>query len=121
MIASQVLDASLNYLVNNTSHVYLCNNFPTTYNEAVNTYMLAVKAGPSFSGPFDDGNGGRYITLDAITDGVATNTGTAAYVVLVDEANSNVLRVKTLDIPEEVTASQPFTTTAMDLGISLVS
>ncbi len=119
MLHSDILDASLQYLIDNTSHVYLCNNHPTTYQEAVDTYMLGYKEGPTFASPDDDGEGGRFVQLEAITDGVAQNTGNVLYVVLVDDSEDKVLHIKILDAPEEVQSGQPFTTTAMTIGIGL--
>jgi hypothetical protein len=78
-----LIDANLNALKNGATQMCLCSAQPTTYAEAVTTYMLALKTGltaGSFTGPVDGDVSGRKITKNAETAIPVTNSGTVLWV-----------------------------------------
>ena len=55
---------------------------------------------------------GRKITMDAITDGSVTGTGTATHFAVVDEGNAKILHSQALSSSQGVTSGNTFTLTA---------
>lgn len=120
MIADNPLDAALNYIKNNTENLYICSAEPTTFLEASSTYKLGVKASPAFVGPAAGDVSGRKITVSAVTDGVVSADGSAAYLALTDDSLSELLYVKLLDVARTISGETVFTVTAFDIGIASV-
>jgi hypothetical protein len=80
---SSVIDGSLNVVKNGATQMCLCSAQPTTYAQAVTTYMLAIKTGltsGSFTGPAAGDVSGRKLTKNAETGISVTNTGTVLFV-----------------------------------------
>lgn len=78
-----LIDPNLNALKNGATQMCLCSAQPTTYAEAVTTFMLVLKTGlsaSSFTGPVNGDVSGRKITKNAETAITVTNTGAAIYV-----------------------------------------
>ena len=78
-----LIDPNLNALKNGATQMCLCSAQPTTYAEAVTTFMLALKTGltaGSFTGPVNGDVSGRKITKTAETGISVTNSGAAIYV-----------------------------------------
>jgi hypothetical protein len=111
-----VFDAALNVVKNNTENLYICSSMPTTFAEASSTYKLGVKATPSFTGPADH-TSGRKVTVDAITDGTVSGTGTAGYFALTDDSASKLLAAQALNATQAVTSGNTFTLTAAIIAI----
>ena len=91
-----VLDGSLNIVKNAATQICVCSAQPTTYAEAVTTYMLAIKSdltSASFTGPADD-TSGRKLTVNAQAAVPITNGGTAIYIALCD-VDDRLLEVTT--------------------------
>lgn len=97
-----VIDGSLNIVKNGATQMVICNAQPTTYAEAVTTFMLALKTGltaASFTGPVNGDVSGRKLTKTVETGISVTNSGTALYVafctasllLFVDTCTSQVL------------------------------
>lgn len=107
-IHDDVLDQALNYLKNNTTRISLCSAQPTTYTEAITTYMLAIKtvSATDFTGPSDGDTSGRKIRANAQTGVVSTNSGTATYAAWTDSALSKLLMVTTCT-SQVITAPNP--------------
>ncbi len=111
-----VLDAALNYIKNSTENLYICSQQPTTFLEASSTYAVGVEAAPTFTGPEDD-TSGRKVTVNAITDGEVTVTGTAAWVALTDDSATLLLATQQLQASQAVTDGNTFTLTAFKIAI----
>jgi hypothetical protein len=96
-IHDDVLDAALSYTKNNATRISVCSTEPTTFTEAVTTYMLAIKtiADTDFTGPANGDASGRKITSNQHSGITVTNTGTAAHVALCDFDDSKLLLVTT--------------------------
>jgi|OM-RGC.v1.028695583 hypothetical protein len=83
-----VLDAAINEVINNADRFDICSSEPATYTEATSTNTLGNETSLSFTGPADGDTSGRKGTLDAITDGDVTGTGTASHYGISDTSNS---------------------------------
>lgn len=112
---SDIHDAGLNLVKNNTSKLVICSQQPATYTEAASTYKLGEKSAPSISGPFAGDVSGRKITVAAISDGSVTTTGTATHFALIDDTNSRLFVAQALVASQSVTQGNPFTLTALDV------
>jgi hypothetical protein len=90
-----VLDQSLNYIKNNATRICVCSAKPTTYAEAITTYMLAIKTiGPTdFTGPADGDESGRKLTSNLHAGITVAGQGDPTHIALVDSINSKLLYV----------------------------
>lgn len=110
-----IQDAACSYISTNTETLYICHTEPTSYAEASSTYALGNKASPGFTGPAAGDASGRKITVDAISDGTVTASGTAGYKALTDNSESKLLIVRALASTQVVTSGNTFTLTAWDV------
>ena len=116
-IHDDALDAALNYIKTNTENLYICKTAqPTTFTEASSTYAVGVKAAPTFTGPAND-TSGRKVTIDAITNGTVTGSGTAGWIALTDDSASKLLAAYELNATQVVTSGNVFTLTAFKIGL----
>lgn len=116
-LSDNVLDAALEYIATNATHLYICSQEPTTLTEATTTYALGSKAGPTF-GPIQDRDqedGGRELPVDAITGGTVTGTGMAAHYALV--SGTELLAAGAIANPQVVTSGNSFNLAAFTIGI----
>jgi hypothetical protein len=112
-----VLDGALNIIKNNTENLYICKTAqPTTFAEASSTYAVGVKATPTFTGPAN-GASGRSLTVDAITDGTVSGSGTAGWYALTDDSASKLLAAYELNATQVVTSGNTFTLTAIVINL----
>ena len=118
-LSNNSLDATLVYIRDNAETLYVCNNEPTTYLEASDTYKLATKANPTFTGPVDGDEGRRELTVNAVTDGVINANGEARFAALVKDATNELVAVFDLNEPRTVDGELVFTMTAHKLVIGL--
>jgi hypothetical protein len=91
-----VMDAALDFILNNASREIVCSAQPTTYAEANATYALADVA--VVSGDFTKANGdvsGRKVGLAAKNSVLIDVSGSATHIALVDDTNSRLLYVTT--------------------------
>lgn len=90
-----VMDAALDYLATATKEV-VCSAEPTTYTEAVTTYMLAevVIDGTDFTKANGD-TSGRKTTVAQQSAVAITNSGTATHIATVITASSALIDVTT--------------------------
>jgi hypothetical protein len=116
-IDNYVFDAALAKLAEAT-HIYLCNADPDTYTEATATFDVGVKATPSVGSPADRSPTGRKVTVAAITGGTTTNTDTATHWALVDTGNTRLRSSGALSAPQAMTAGNPWSLAAFDIGIA---
>ena len=116
-LSDNVLDASLEYISTNATHLYICSQEPTTLTEATTTYALGSKAGPTFGAIQDreEEGGGRELPVDAITGGAVTDTGTATHYALV--SNTELLAAGAISNPQVVTSGNSFNLAAFTIGI----
>lgn len=116
-IADRVLDNGLTVLDTEANRVDLTSQEATTYAEATSTYTLGNKTSISVTAPADRTGGGRKVTLEAISDGSITGTGTATHYAIVDTTNSRLLATGTLTASQSVTTGNTFSLEALDIGI----
>jgi hypothetical protein len=116
-IADRVLDNGLTVLDTEANRVDLTSQEATTYAEATSTYTLGNKTSISVTAPADRTGGGRKVTLEAISDGSITGTGTATHYAIVDTANSRLLVTGALTASQSVTTGNTFSLEALDIGI----
>jgi len=112
-LGDSVFDAALGEIDNGTT-LTICSSEPANY-AGISGVALGSKSSPSFTGPADGTTSGRKITIDAITDGSVTATGTASHWALDDGAT--LLAAGALDSSQSVTSGNTFTLTAIDIEL----
>ena len=113
-INNDVLDAALAVVVSDTTDLHICSDSPTDFASAASA-SLGVVSNPSFTGPLTPDAGGRSITVDAITNGDVTASGTATHFALVDASDSRLLAAGVLDASVSVSEGNTFTLSAFDI------
>ena len=113
-----VLDQALQYLEDNGNRVDICSQEPATYTEATSTYTLGNETTITWTGPADGDTSGRKTTVDAITSGTVSGTGTASHwAVSKTPVTSALLAAGSLASSQGVTSGNTFTLTAFDIEI----
>jgi len=110
-----VYDAALDYISSNCDKIHFCSQEPTTYTEAATTYTLGNKAAPTFSALADGDTDGRKLPVDEYVDGVATGTGTATHLALVDEGNSRLLHTVPITPNRGITSGDALSVQGFDI------
>ena len=111
-----LFDLALQYLEDHGSRLDVCSAEPATYTQATSTYTLGNKTAITYTGPRDGTVSGRRTTIDAITDGTVTVSGTAAYwSVSKTTATTSLLATGALSAGVAVVAGNIFTLTAFDI------
>lgn len=96
-VHNDVLDGALNIIKNNCTRITLCSAEPTTYTEAITTYMLVQVTVTGTDFTVGDGDvSGRKAAVTAQTGITPTNAGTANHVALVDVSGTKLLAVTTM-------------------------
>lgn len=92
-----VLDEALDYLKANGNKLCACSTQPTTYTEAITTYMLAevVMTTADFDGPANGSVSGRKLTVKEQVEMDITNSGDVQHLALVDTVAEVLLYVTT--------------------------
>jgi type V secretory pathway adhesin AidA len=111
-IHTDALDAALG-VIDDATVLHICSSEPADY-AGVSSVSLGT-ATPSFTGPDTGDTSGRKITVDAISDGSVSDTGTAANWALVD--GTRLLASGDLSSSQSVTDGNTFTLTAFDIEI----
>ncbi len=96
-VHNDVLDAALDYIAANATRMCVCSAAPSTYAEAITTYMLAdvdITSG-DFTGPADGDTSGRKLTVDAQAAVDIDTSGTGTHIALVKVATTTLLYVTT--------------------------
>jgi len=114
-LSDALLDLALQELEDSASQLNICSAEPATYAEATDTYDLG-DATAAYTGPGDGDTSGRKTTIDAITDGSVSATGTAIAWALTD-GTSTLLATGLLTTSQLVTEGNVFTLTAFDIEI----
>ena len=80
-----VLDGALSIIKNNATQISACSAQPTTYEEATDTYMLAIKSDlTSADFVVADDTSGRKVTVATQAAVEIEDSGTAVYIALCD-------------------------------------
>ena len=96
----------------------ICSQEPATYTEATSTYSLGNKTGITYTGPADRAPNGRKTTVDAISGGSVTGTGTASHwAISKPTATTALYAAKTLAASQAVTSGNTFSLAAFDIGV----
>jgi hypothetical protein len=113
------LDNGLSYLKSNADKIFICTAQPTTYTDATSTYALGSKnfgAGSVFPNAIVAGSpSGQKLTTAAITDGVVSTNGTAAFFAIVTSGASRLDVAGPLSASLSVTAGTTFSLAAFDV------
>jgi hypothetical protein len=113
----RVFDEGLSVLDTEANAVHVTSQEATTYLEATNSYSLGNSTSLSVDAPADRTGGGRKVTVNAISDGSITGTGTVTHYAIVDTVNSRLLATSLLTASQSVTNGNTFTLAAFDIGI----
>lgn len=117
LVDDSILDAALNVIKNNATKIAVCSTQPTTYTEAITTYMLAIKTGLSgtdYTGPQDD-TSGRKLTVNQQASISVTNGGSAQHVALT--GSSDTLYFVTTCTPQTLVGGNTVTVPAWKINI----
>ena len=106
-------DAYLDVIATGTV-LHICSSQPADY-AAVAGVSLGTKSSPGFTGPANGDVSGRKLTVDAISDGSVTGTGTASHYAIVD--GSRLLVTDALDSSQGVSSGNTFTLAAFDIEV----
>ena len=111
-------DLLLQELETSGTRLDICSAQPATYAEATSTYTLGNKTGITYTGPADRSPNGRKTTVDAISGGSVTGTGTAAYWAITKPTTTTALYATgALASSQAVTSGNTFSLAAFDIGI----
>ena len=113
-VHDDVLDAAVSEIADNATILHICSSQPPNY-AGIASVTLGNKSTPTFTGPADGDTSGRKITVDAITDGSVTATGTASHFAIAD--GSRLLAAGDLAASQGVTSGNTFTLAAFDIEI----
>ncbi|MEN6532337.1 MAG: hypothetical protein ABFD89_01660 [Bryobacteraceae bacterium] len=124
-INSARLDGLANDIANRANKVVLCSALPTTYAEAVTTYVLAADTITTGVGNGDyslgaGANNDRRLTVAQKSSIVASASGTVLYAALVDTVNQTLEAVSDQLAAENqvaLTAGKAFTRDAVTIDI----
>lgn len=119
-IADRVYDNGLTVLDTEANAIYICNAEPSTYAAATTTNALGSATGGNFPGigaPAAGSPNGRQVTVNAVTNGSVTGTGTASHYAIVDTVNSRLLATSSLTASQAVTSGNTFTLTSFTIRI----
>ena len=113
-----ILDAALDYVKNNVTQECVCSQQPTTYNEAVVTYKLAIKTGltsGSFTGPANGDSSGRKLTVNQQASINVDSSGDATHIAL---CSGSVLLYVTTCTQQTLTSGNTVTIPVWDIEIA---
>lgn len=120
LLADRVYDNGLTVLDTEANAIYICNAEPATYTAATVTNALGNATGGAYTGigaPAAGTPNGRQVTVNAITAGTVTGTGTASHYAIVDTVNSRLLATAALTATQAVTSGNTFTLTSFTVRI----
>lgn len=90
IVDDAVLDGALNIIKNNATQISVCATQPTTYTQAITTFMLAIKStltGTDFTVANGDTSGRKVTVAQQATISV-TNSGNADHIALCGAAST---------------------------------
>jgi hypothetical protein len=112
-VTTEVLDAPLEVISNDTTWLYLTSSEATTFTQASVTYMLGYKNVYSVGAPAAGDPTGRQITCPAITDGVVDAAGTAGFYALCSD--TELKATGALTATKALVTGTPFTLTSFTI------
>lgn len=119
-IADRVYDNGLTVLDTEANAIHICNTEPTTFSQATTTASLGNASGGNYPGigaPAAGSPNGRQVTVNAVTNGSVTGTGTASHYAIVDTVNSRLLATGALGATQGVTSGNTFTLASFTVRI----
>jgi hypothetical protein len=119
-----VFDNGLTILDTEANRVDICSLEPTTYTQATSTNTLGNASGVNFPGigsPAAGSPNGRQVTVNAVTNGTVTATGTATHYAITDTGNSRLLATGALSASQVVTNGNTFTMGSFTIRIPQAS
>ena len=117
-LSNRVLDYGLAVLTTEADTLYLCTDFPATYEQAVDTYAIAVKRAPAITEPYNsEQHPGREVRVGPVNDGSVIRTGLGTFWALVDSGSAVLLAAGPVENPDELHAGNLFTFTEFTIGI----
>lgn len=119
-LGDRVYDNGLTVLDTEANAIYICSSEPATYTAATTTAALGNATGAAFNGigvPSAGSPNGRQVTVNAITSGTVTATGTATHFAIVDTVNSRLLATQALSASQAVTNGNTFSLTSFTIRI----
>ena len=113
-----VLDASLQYVVDNADKLFVCSSAPSTYAAAVAAALSTTTiSSAQFETIADGDTSGRKVRAKAITGMTVDTSGTATHVALGKSSTTTLLVVNELTANEELMAGVPINSTVWDIEI----
>lgn len=109
LITDNAFDAALAYISTNGTSLHILSQAPTVYAD-VATYTLG-NATPGYTGPADGDISGRKITVNAVSSGSVTGSGTASHVAITNGTNEIILW-QALSASQVVSSGNTFSLTA---------
>lgn len=109
---NRVYDNGLSVLDTEVNALVICNAEPDTYAEANTTFKVGEAVGGDYPGvgaPAAGVPNGRQVTVNAVTNGAVTATGTASHWALIDTVNTRILAAGPLAATQGVTNGNVFT------------
>ncbi len=120
-LSFSVYEDGLNYIDTVVDKLYILTADPGLVWANIATYGVGDKTSPAISAPTVRGAGGAEVTISAITDGSAYETGSATHWALVSVSESEIIASGELSAPLSVTDGGTFGLTAFTIGIPGVS
>ena len=119
----RVFDSGLAILDTEATRIDICSSEPTTYTQANSTLTLGNKTlgAGDIGAPAAGSPNGRQVTVQALTAGSVTATGTATHYAITDTGNSRLLATGALSAPQAVTNGNTFSTSSFTIRIPQAS
>ena len=120
----RVFDNGLTILDTEANRLDICSSEPTTYTAATSTASLGNANGVNFPGigsPAAGSPNGRQVTVNAVTNGSVTATGTATHYAITDTSGLRLLATGALTSSQAVTSGNTFTTSSFTIRIPQAS
>ena len=116
-VSDTLMDVMLQYIKDNGNKLNICSAIPTTYTEAITTYMLANVTVDSTDYTLANGDvSGRKVTVAGQTGVTVTNTGTSLVAAITKSAGT-LLLLHTACTSIALTAGNTINTTSFDWEI----
>jgi len=117
-LSNEVLDGGLNILDTAGTRIDIVKTAePTTYGQATTGGANSLgSATINIPAPSERGGGGREVIVPAVTDGVVSDSGTAAYYAITNGTDT-LYATGALSAGQAVTAANTFTLTSFTIGI----
>lgn len=119
----RVFDNGLTVLDTEANRLDICSSEPATYTAATSTASLGNKSigAGDIGAPAAGSPNGRQVTVQALTGGSVTATGTATHYAITDTGNSRLLATGALSSSQAVTNGNTFSTSSFTIRIPQAS